>query len=146
MAACLPPLMATSITWSNRSINSSICSQSARILIPTLGRVPSPPSSPPPPPSLPGPPNLELLLNKQKPSNFDLKVVFAFLLIDATDRSKISSDKKRVFIALSLYPLSFFANTLFNLMLLFKKNETIAHILNLIWCQCAWKVILKLKM
>ena len=37
-----------------------------------------------------------------------------FLLIDATDRSKISSDKKRFFIALSLYPLSFFANTPFN--------------------------------
>ena len=36
-----------------------------------------------------------------------------FLLIDATNRSKISSDKKRFFIALSLYPLSFFANTPF---------------------------------
>jgi len=38
-----------------------------------------------------------------------------FLLIDATDRSKISSDQKRLYIALSLYPLSFFANTPFNL-------------------------------
>ena len=37
-----------------------------------------------------------------------------FLLIDATHRSKISSDQKRFFIALSLYPLSFFANTPFN--------------------------------
>ena len=37
-----------------------------------------------------------------------------FLLIDATDRIKISSDQKRFFIALSLYPLSFFANTPFN--------------------------------
>ena len=36
-----------------------------------------------------------------------------FLLIDATDRSKSSSDQKRFFIALSLYPLSFFANTPF---------------------------------
>ena len=36
-----------------------------------------------------------------------------FLLIIATDRSKISSDKKRFFIALRLYPLSFFANTPF---------------------------------
>ena len=36
-----------------------------------------------------------------------------FLLIDATDRSKISSDQKRFFIALSQYPLSFFANTPF---------------------------------
>ena len=36
-----------------------------------------------------------------------------FLLIDTTDRSKISSDQKRFFIALSLYPLSFFANTPF---------------------------------
>ena len=38
-----------------------------------------------------------------------------FLLIDATDRSKISSDQKRFFIALSLYPLSFFANTPFKM-------------------------------
>ena len=37
-----------------------------------------------------------------------------FLLIDATARSKISSDQKRFFSALSLYPLSFFANTPFN--------------------------------
>ena len=38
-----------------------------------------------------------------------------FLLIDATDRSKISSDQKRFFIALSLYLLPVFANTPFNL-------------------------------
>ena len=37
-----------------------------------------------------------------------------FRLIDATDRSKISSDQKCFFIAISLYPLSFFANTPFN--------------------------------
>ena len=36
-----------------------------------------------------------------------------FLLIGATDRSKIRSDQKRFFIVLSLYPLSFFANTPF---------------------------------
>ena len=36
-----------------------------------------------------------------------------FLLIDATDGSKIRSDQKRFFIALSLYPLSFFSNTPF---------------------------------
>ena len=36
-----------------------------------------------------------------------------FLLIDATDRSKIRSDQKRFFVALSVYPLSFFANTPF---------------------------------
>ena len=36
-----------------------------------------------------------------------------FLLIDATDRSKISNNLKRFFIALSLCPLSFFANTPF---------------------------------
>ena len=36
-----------------------------------------------------------------------------FLFIDATDRSKIRNDQKRFFIALSLYPLSFFANTPF---------------------------------
>ena len=35
-----------------------------------------------------------------------------FLLIDATDRSKISSDQKRFFIALSLYPLSFFEDSI----------------------------------
>ena len=38
-----------------------------------------------------------------------------FLLIDATDRSRISSNQKRLFIAVSLYPLSFFANTPFNI-------------------------------
>ena len=38
-----------------------------------------------------------------------------FLLIYATDRSKNSSDQKRFFIALSLYPISFFANTPFKL-------------------------------
>jgi len=37
-----------------------------------------------------------------------------FLLIDATDRSKIRSFQKRFFIALSLYPHSFFWNTPFN--------------------------------
>ena len=36
-----------------------------------------------------------------------------FLLIDATDRSKISRDQKRFFYR--LYPLSFFANTPFKL-------------------------------
>ena len=36
-----------------------------------------------------------------------------FLLIDATDKSKISSDRKRLFFALRLYPLSFFASTPF---------------------------------
>ena len=36
-----------------------------------------------------------------------------FLLIDATDKSKISSDRKRLFFALRQYPLSFFANTPF---------------------------------
>ena len=52
-----------------------------------------------------------------------------FFLIDATDRSKIISDQKRFFIALSLYPLSFFANTPFNEILFWKcwipwKEET----------------------
>ena len=36
-----------------------------------------------------------------------------FLLIDTTDKSQNSSDQKRFFIALILYPLSFFANTPF---------------------------------
>ena len=43
-------------------------------------------------------------------------VFINFLLIDATDKSKISIDQKRFFIALSLYHLSFFANTPFNLL------------------------------
>ena len=38
-----------------------------------------------------------------------------FLLIDAQIELKISSDQKHFFIALSLYPLSFFANTPFEL-------------------------------
>ena len=37
-------------------------------------------------------------------------VFINFLLIDGTDRIKISSDQKLFFIALSLNPLSFFAN------------------------------------
>ena len=36
-----------------------------------------------------------------------------FLLKDAIDRSKVSSDQKPSFFAVSLYPLSFFGNTLF---------------------------------
>ena len=55
-----------------------------------------------------------------------------FLLIDATDRSKISSDQKRFFIALSLYPLSFFANTPFNLKL-FNRRPT--------FCMCTWVLV-----
>ena len=35
------------------------------------------------------------------------------LIKNATDKSKIRSDQKRFFIALSQYPLSFFANTPF---------------------------------
>ena len=46
-----------------------------------------------------------------------------FLLIDATDRSKIGSDQKRLFIALSLYPL-FFANTLFKVKSNKKKEKS----------------------
>ena len=49
-------------------------------------------------------------------SCYELDVFNKFLLIDATDKSKISSDKKRFFIALSLYPLSFFANTPFKIL------------------------------
>ena len=45
-------------------------------------------------------------------------VFINLFLVDATD-SKISSDQKRFFIALSLYPLSFFANTPFNLLIPF---------------------------
>ena len=38
-----------------------------------------------------------------------------FLLLDVTDRSKISSDQKRLFFAVSQYLLSFFANTPFKM-------------------------------
>ena len=38
-----------------------------------------------------------------------------FHLVDATDRSKISSDQKRLFFSVSLCPLLFFANTPFKL-------------------------------
>ena len=48
------------------------------------------------------------------PRSYSIWDVFNnFLLLDATDRSKIRSDQKSFFIALSLYPLSFFANTPF---------------------------------
>ena len=38
-----------------------------------------------------------------------------FLLIDEIDKSKICSDQKRLYFAVSLHPLSFFANTPFKL-------------------------------
>ena len=50
-----------------------------------------------------------------------------FLLIDATDKSKISGDQKRFFIALSLYPLSFFANTPFKI-LVYMSSFTTLHV------------------
>ena len=50
-----------------------------------------------------------------------------FLLINATDGSKISSDQKRFFIALSLYPLSFFANTPFNKNILMGQLDIMAR-------------------
>ena len=52
-----------------------------------------------------------------------------FFLIDATDRSKFSSDQKRFFIALSLYPLSFFANTPFSIFLfILQKKITFTNV------------------
>ena len=42
---------------------------------------------------------------------YEILSLYNFLLINATDRSKIRSDQKRLFIAVSLYPVSFFANT-----------------------------------
>ena len=44
------------------------------------------------------------------PRSSVLVVFNNFLLIDGTDRSKISSDQKRLFFFVSLHPLSFFAN------------------------------------
>ena len=52
-----------------------------------------------------------------------------FLLIDATDRSKISSDQKRFFIALKLNPLSFFTNTPFSNFEYFLMHQTVLKIL-----------------
>ena len=43
------------------------------------------------------------------------KSFLTIFLIDATDRSKISSDQTRLFFAVSLYPLSVFSNTPFKL-------------------------------
>jgi len=40
-----------------------------------------------------------------------------FLLIDVADRSNISSDQKRLFFAVIIYPLSFLANTPFKLVM-----------------------------
>ena len=63
-----------------------------------------------------------------------------FLLIDATDRSKISSNQKRFFIALSaLYPLSFLANTPFRmcqLSLIFFINQW--PMTDLFWFNFIW--------
>ena len=53
-----------------------------------------------------------------------------FLLIDATDRSKISSDQKRLFFAVSLIPLPFFSNTPFKIWRLYRYNFFINWHLN----------------
>ena len=53
-------------------------------------------------------------------------VFINFLLIDATDRSKIRNNQKRFIIALSLYPLSFFANTPFKIITI--SNNFVGHI------------------
>ena len=63
-------------------------------------------------------PQLDFIIVKQ--TQKALVVFNNFLLIDATDRSKINSAQKRFFIALSIYPLSFFSNTPF-------KNSTWQH-------------------
>ena len=61
--------------------------------------------------------------------SYSVRDVFdKFLLIDATYRSRISSDQKRFFISLSLYPLSFFANTPFNWTLPNPKTDTTLYI------------------
>ena len=44
---------------------------------------------------------------------------YNFLHIDTTCRSKINSDQKRLFLSVSLYPLSFFVNTPFKIYLKF---------------------------
>ena len=82
--------------------------------------------------------------------SYSVLVVFNnFLLIDATDRSKISCDQKRFFIALSLYPLSFFANTPFKLAIhkfleffFFKILKIILHVLVLMKTVSGFSAIL----
>ena len=55
----------------------------------------------------------------------ELVLLNNFFLTDATDRSKIRSDQKRFFIALSLYPLSFVANTPFKLKIPMEKKSVV---------------------
>jgi len=57
-----------------------------------------------------------------------------FLFIDATDRSKISSDQRRFFIALGIYPLTFFAKSPFKRNFILTKDESLlttrCHLIN----------------
>ena len=59
-----------------------------------------------------------------------------FLLIDGTDRSKTISDQKRFFIALSLYPLSFFANTPINRI----KNKSLTRVISCFFFELGWDI------
>ena len=61
-----------------------------------------------------------------------------FLLLDATDRSKISGDQKRFFIALSLYPLSFFANIPFKSEEMNRMNTCVSLVLGTPKNQYSW--------
>ena len=54
--------------------------------------------------------------------------IYDFFLIDAKNRSKISSDQKRLFFAVNLYPLSFFANSYFKFRKLTSKRDYISII------------------
>ena len=54
---------------------------------------------------------------------FGMSRLNKFLLIDATVRSKISSNHYRIIFDVSLYPLSFFANTPFNAIKLFSFSK-----------------------
>ena len=61
-----------------------------------------------------------------------------FLFIDAKYRSKISSDQKRLFFAVSLYPLSFFANTPFKENLFSELAELMKHTIHWTNCTCSF--------
>ena len=64
-----------------------------------------------------------------------------FLLIDATDRSKICSDQKRLFFAVSLYSLSSFASTPFKTIIFIFSRETKELNALFLWnFQPQWKV------
>ena len=81
----------------------------------------------------------QLSKNATHHSQFSKSVENVFLLIDSTDRSKIISDQKRLFIALTLYPLSFYANTPFKSKVYFSTCSLYSLIL---WVTLDYEIII----